>query len=139
MPARRPVEDVRVEIHLARPFNRFALRIHSDLLEDLPVVMDRSEHATACAQAELGYRRMVADWRQQLPKNEGAGATGERASRGPSSGQAARQGSAPEPALSSSSGPAPKENSRKLEVTGQLAVDFHPSVMTASTPTPWRR
>ncbi len=49
-------------------------------------------------QAEIAYRRMVADWRSQ-PKKEGAGATQERASRGPSSGQAARQGSAPEPAL----------------------------------------
>jgi transposase len=49
-------------------------------------------------QAEVAYRRMVTDWRAQ-PKEKGAGATKERASRGPSSGQAARQGSAPEPAL----------------------------------------
>lgn len=50
-------------------------------------------------QAEVAYRRMVADWRQQMPKKKGAGATPERASRGSSSDQAARQGSAPEPAL----------------------------------------
>jgi transposase len=49
-------------------------------------------------QFERAYRRLVSDW-QQYPKKEGAGATRGRASRGPSSGQAARQGSAPEPAL----------------------------------------
>jgi len=49
-------------------------------------------------QFERAYRRLVSDW-QQDPKKEGAGATRGRASRGPSSGQAARQGSAPEPAL----------------------------------------
>jgi transposase len=47
-------------------------------------------------QAEVAYRRTVADWRAQ---KKGAGATPERASSGPSSGHAARQGSAPEPAL----------------------------------------
>jgi transposase len=47
---------------------------------------------------EAAYRRLVDDW-QQKPKKKGAGATRGRASRGPSSGQAARQGSAPEPAL----------------------------------------
>jgi transposase len=49
-------------------------------------------------QFEAAYRRLVSDW-QQKPRKEGAGATRGRASRGPSSGQAARQGSAPEPAL----------------------------------------
>jgi transposase len=49
-------------------------------------------------QFERAYRRLVSDW-QQKPKQRGAGATWGRASRGPSSGQAARQGSAPEPAL----------------------------------------
>ena len=49
-------------------------------------------------QFEAAYRRLVDDW-QQVPKKTGAGATPGRASRGPSSGQAARQGSAPEPAL----------------------------------------
>jgi transposase len=49
-------------------------------------------------QFEHAYRRLVDDW-QQKPKEKGAGATRGRASRGPSSGQAARQGSAPEPAL----------------------------------------
>jgi len=47
-------------------------------------------------QAEVAYRRTVADWQAQ---KKGAGATPERASCGPSSGHAARQGSAPEPAL----------------------------------------
>jgi len=46
------------------------------------------------AQAELAYRRLVQDWQ---PK--GAGAAPGRASRGPSSGQAARQETAPPPAL----------------------------------------
>jgi len=46
---------------------------------------------------ELAYRRLVEDW--QPRKKRGAGATPGRAFRGPSSGQAARQGSAPEPAL----------------------------------------
>jgi transposase len=49
-------------------------------------------------QAEVAYRRMLAD-RCRRPKRKGAGATPERASRGSSSDQAARQGSAPEPAL----------------------------------------
>ena len=49
-------------------------------------------------QFEHAYRRLVDDW-QQKPKKAGAGATRERASSGPSSDQAARQGSAPEPAL----------------------------------------
>jgi transposase len=49
-------------------------------------------------QFERAYRRLVSDW-QQKPKTTGAGATRGRASRGPSSGQAARQESAPEPAL----------------------------------------
>ena len=46
------------------------------------------------AQAELAYRRLVQDWQ---PK--GAGAAPGRASRRPSSGQAARQETAPPPAL----------------------------------------
>ena len=48
------------------------------------------------AQAELAYRRLVQDWQ---PANKGAGAAPGRASRGPSSGQAARQETAPPPAL----------------------------------------
>lgn len=47
-------------------------------------------------QGEVAYKRTVADWQAQ---KKGAGATPERASRGSSSDQAARQGSAPEPAL----------------------------------------
>jgi transposase len=49
-------------------------------------------------QGEIAYRRLTANWRPR-PKKTGAGATPGRASFGPSSGHAARQGSAPEPAL----------------------------------------
>jgi transposase len=49
------------------------------------------------AQAELAYRRLVQDWRPAI--NKGTGAAPGRASCGPSSGQAARQGPAPHPAL----------------------------------------
>jgi transposase len=50
-------------------------------------------------QAEVAYKRTVADWERAQSKKVGAGATPGRASRGPSSGQAARQDQAPEPAL----------------------------------------
>src|SRR5207244_1648327 len=49
------------------------------------------------AQAELAYRRLVQDWQPAISK--GAGAAPGRASRRPSSGQAARQETAPPPAL----------------------------------------
>ena len=49
------------------------------------------------AQAELAYRRLVQDW--QPPGSKGTGAAPGRASRRPSSGQAARQETAPPPAL----------------------------------------
>src|SRR3954467_6401124 len=42
------------------------------------------------AQAEIAYRRLVADWQASGPK-AGAGATPERASQRPSKGKAARQ------------------------------------------------
>jgi transposase len=48
------------------------------------------------AQAEVAYRRLVQDWQ---PAAKGTGAAPGRASRGPSSGQAARQETAPPPAL----------------------------------------
>jgi hypothetical protein len=48
------------------------------------------------AQAELAYRRLVQDWQ---PTIKSAGAAPGRASRRPSSGQAARQETAPPPAL----------------------------------------
>lgn len=48
------------------------------------------------AQAELAYRRLAQDWQ---PTIKGAGAAPGRASRRPSSGQAARQETAPPPAL----------------------------------------
>ena len=49
------------------------------------------------AQAELAYRRLVQDWQPAI--NKGTGAAPGRASRRPSSGQAARQETAPPPAL----------------------------------------
>jgi transposase len=49
-------------------------------------------------QAELSYRRLVADWQASRPR-KGAGAAPGHATHGPSSGQAARQESAPNPAL----------------------------------------
>jgi transposase len=51
------------------------------------------------SQAEAAYKRTVADWQRTQAKMKGAGATPGRASRGPSSGQAARQDTAPGPAL----------------------------------------
>jgi transposase len=42
-------------------------------------------------QAEIAYRRLVADWQASGPAKAGAGATPGRASHGPSKGQAARQ------------------------------------------------
>ena len=49
------------------------------------------------AQAELAYRRLMADWQPAI--NKRAGATPGRAPRRPSHGQAARQETAPPPAL----------------------------------------
>jgi len=50
-------------------------------------------------QGESAYRRTVADWQAAGAEKKGAGATPGRASRRSSSGQAARQDSAPDPAL----------------------------------------
>jgi transposase len=58
----------------------------------------RSAERELARQGEVAYKRTVADWRAAKGK-KGAGATPGRASHGPSSGQAARQASAPEPAL----------------------------------------
>ncbi len=49
------------------------------------------------AQAEIAYRRLVQDWQPAIKK--GTGAAAGHASCGPSSGQAARQETAPPPAL----------------------------------------
>jgi hypothetical protein len=49
-------------------------------------------------QAELAYRRLVADWQRTQPKS-GAGTTPGHASSRPSERQAARQEPAPPPAL----------------------------------------
>ena len=65
----------------------------------LRVFATREQHQLdkqLAAQAEVAYRRLVQDWQ---PTIKGAGAAPGRASRGPSSGQAARQETAPPPAL----------------------------------------
>ena len=65
----------------------------------LRVFATREQHQLdkqLAAQAEVAYRRLVQDWQ---PAIKGAGAAPGRASRGPSSGQAARQETAPPPAL----------------------------------------
>ena len=58
-----------------------------------PVWKSASEQAEKrlAEQAELAYRRLVADWQASGPKNVGASATPERASQRPSKGKAARQ------------------------------------------------
>jgi transposase len=58
----------------------------------------RAERELA-SQAEAAYKRTVSDWQATQARRKGAGATQGRASRGPSSGQAARQVQAPGPAL----------------------------------------
>lgn len=58
---------------------------------------ERAAERELIERAETAYRRLVADWKASGAK--GAGATRGRASSGPSAGQAARQESAPEPAL----------------------------------------
>jgi transposase len=59
----------------------------------------RTAERELAAQAEVAYRRHVADWQRTQAEKKGAGATSGRASSGPSSGQAARQVQAPGPAL----------------------------------------
>jgi transposase len=59
----------------------------------------RAAEKELAAQAEAAYRRSVRDWHGTQAKRKGAGATPGRASQGPSSGQAARQDTAPSPAL----------------------------------------
>jgi transposase len=59
--------------------------------------MRRAERELA-ERAEAAYRRTLSDW-QATQAKKGAGATPGRASHGPSSGQAARQDQAPDPAL----------------------------------------
>jgi transposase len=60
---------------------------------------EREAERQLSEQAEAAYRRLVADWKASGAAKRGAGATPGRASHRPSSGQAARQASAPEPAL----------------------------------------
>ena len=61
---------------------------------------DREREREFAEQSEIAYRRLVEDW-QPKPKKKGAGATPGRASSSHLLGEetAARQGSAPEPAL----------------------------------------
>jgi transposase len=60
----------------------------------------RAAERELAERAEAAYKRMVAEWqRTQAKKAKGAGATPGRASRGPSSGQAARRNEAPTSAL----------------------------------------
>jgi transposase len=59
----------------------------------------RAAERELAQQAEAAYRRSVRDWHATQARRKGAGATPGRASRGPSSGQAARQVQAPGPAL----------------------------------------
>lgn len=58
---------------------------------------EREAERELVERAEAAYRRLVADWESSGKK--GAGVTRGRASSGPSKGQAARQASAPDPAL----------------------------------------
>ncbi len=61
-----------------------------------PTTGQRAAERELQAQAELAYRRLVADWRAAAPKKEGAGATPGRASSNrPSKGKAARQATSP--------------------------------------------
>jgi transposase len=59
----------------------------------------REAERELASRAEAAYKRTVSDWQRTQAKKKGAGATTGRASRGPSSGQAARQDEAPTPAL----------------------------------------
>jgi hypothetical protein len=59
----------------------------------------RAAERELAEQAEAAYKRSVRDRQATQTKRKGAGATPGRASRGPSSGQAARQVQAPGPAL----------------------------------------
>jgi transposase len=56
---------------------------------------NRDRDRELAAQAELAYRRLVADWKAAGPAKVGAGATPGRASNRPSKGKAARQTTSP--------------------------------------------
>jgi transposase len=58
----------------------------------------KAEHQLV-EQAEIAYRRLIADWKSTAPAKSGAGATPGSASSRPSKRQAARQASNPTPAL----------------------------------------
>ena len=78
-------------------------------------------------QAEAAYKRMVADWQRTQAKRKGAGATPGRASRGPSSGQAARQVQAPSSCSLARRLPTPDHDSATGGLLRQVALDFHPT------------
>src|SRR4051794_3174649 len=40
-----PVQHLRIEVDVARPLDRSALRVHADLFEDVASLVDRREHA----------------------------------------------------------------------------------------------
>jgi transposase len=56
---------------------------------------NRERERELSIQAELAYRRLVADWKATGPAKTGAGATPGRASNRPSKGKAARQTTSP--------------------------------------------
>lgn len=60
---------------------------------------ERDAEQQLAAQAENAYKRISADWTASRPQKAGAGATPGRASQRPSKRQAARQTTAPRPAL----------------------------------------
>jgi transposase len=75
-----------------------------------PTAAQRAAERELQHQAELAYRRLVADWRAAAPKG-GAGATPGRASSNrPSKGKAARQAQAPDACASLRQSPAPPQN-----------------------------
>ncbi len=60
---------------------------------------ERAAERELAERAEAAYRRLLADWQTSGKERKGAGATPGRASSRPSMRQAARQASAPGPAL----------------------------------------
>ena len=91
----------------------------------------RDQERQLTAHAEQAYRRLVADWSASGPKKTaGAGAAnGARTSR-PSTGQAARQATAPEPALQHGVHPHPTGSVSQPHARVQTRLDFHPPPVT---------
>jgi len=74
----------------------------------------RAAERELASQAEAAYKRTVADWQRTQAKKKGAGATPGRASRGPSSGQAAHR-TQPHVLRFSSSSPTPEPKLSQIE------------------------